>query len=345
MDRDPDILDLFKKLFGNWKLIAKFCGCGFAIGLILAVTSVKTYTVTSELAPEIAESSRMGSLASLSSLLGAGVNVKSTTLAVYPELYPEVVESTPFLTNLLTIPVTVQSKGKETQTNLYGYLCYHNRKGLLATVLSLPFKAVSAVAGRNKDRTVPDHFCADSLTKRQDKAVRMLRHSMKLRVDSKKNIVTLVVKSQNPQVALDVSRKVIEGLEEYVTDYYTRKEREDVEYYKKMCDEARVSYLEAHRRYASYADAHQNVNLQSALVERDRLQNEFRMAFSIYNSLNQNLQAAQAKLQENKPVIVTIEPPVYPYRGKPSRSKTVILWTFIAGLLACAYVIFLKKDE
>ncbi|MCR5003272.1 MAG: hypothetical protein K5984_02790 [Bacteroidales bacterium] len=320
MEKDPDILDLVRKLFRNWKLVAKWCCCGFAIGLFFALTSVKTYTVTSVLAPELSESSKLGSLSTITSMLGMGSAVKSSTDAMYPELYPDVISSTPFLVNLLDTPVSYE-KGKETvNTNLFGYIT------------------------RKSDIPVPDHFCVDSLTRAQDKAVRFLRHSISVSVDSKLNEFTLSVESRNQQAAVDVSRRIISDLQDYVGDYYTRKEKEDLDYYQRMYDQAKSEYNLAQSKYAAYVDANHGVTRQSVLVERDRLQNEVNMNYQLYATLAQSLQSAKAKLQESKPVIVTIQPPLYPYKGKPSRSKTVIIWTFLAGLLSVAYVLFFKDE-
>ena len=86
-----DIMELVRKLFRDWKLILKWCGIAAVIGLVIAFSIPKEYTVSSKMAPETISRSSSGSLGSLASLAGVNLGSISTSDAVYPELYPDIV--------------------------------------------------------------------------------------------------------------------------------------------------------------------------------------------------------------------------------------------------------------
>ena len=60
--------------------------------------------------------------------------------AIYPDLYPDIVSSTPFITDLFNIPVK-DLEGK-IDTTLYCYLDEHLRSPWWSVVTSAPFKTL-----------------------------------------------------------------------------------------------------------------------------------------------------------------------------------------------------------
>ncbi|HAZ74811.1 MAG TPA: chain-length determining protein, partial [Rikenellaceae bacterium] len=139
-------------------------------------------------------------------------------------------------------------------------------------------------------------------------------------VDKKTQIITLTVTSQSPFVSKAVSDAVIEKIQEYVTSYRTEKSRKDMDYYLQLYEEAKADYYKAQQKYASYVDANQGVVLQRVKTEQERLQNEMQLAYQLYNSCAQQLQMSRAKVQQETPVCVVMQPPVLPNRAsKPSK--------------------------
>ena len=129
-----------------------------------------------------------------------------------------------------------------------------------------------------------------------------------------------------------------------MTAYRTEKSRKDMEYYLQLYDEAKADYYAAQQRYANYVDANQGVFLQRVKTEQERLQNEMKLAFDLYNSCAQQLQMSRAKVQQETPVCVVMEPPVLPIKAtKPSKMKTLAGFIFL-GLCACAVWILWGKE-
>ena len=146
---------------------------------------------------------------------------------------------------------------------------------------------------------------------------------------------------------------MISRLQAYITTYRTQKARRDLDYYERLYAEAKEAYISAQQRYASYVDRNQDVMLQRVRTEQERLQNEMNLAFQLYNTCSQQLQAAKAKVQQETPVFTVINPPQVPLkRSKPSKLTILVVCVFLAAVLACIWVLWgrdllagLKKKE
>lgn len=155
----------------------------------------------------------------------------------------------------------------------------------------------------------------------ENKLVEALRQRVTASVDQKTNVVTIDVKMQDPLVSAILADTVVARLQEYVTDYRTNKARHDLEYAIKLNEEAKASYYKAQQRYADYLDRNQGLAFHSAQTMRDRLENESALTFNLYNQTAQQVQRAQAKVQENTPVYAVVVPATVPIKAdSPKRS-------------------------
>ena len=103
----------------------------------------------------------------------------------------------------------------------------------------------------------------------------------------------------------------------------------------------KAEYYAAQQAYATYMDANKNVALQSALAERERLQQEMNLAYQVYSQVASNLEAARIAEQQAKPIVTVIKPAEVPYRKTaPSKAKMLVVFTFLAGCIAAAWVLF-----
>lgn len=67
---------------------------------------------------------------------------------------------------------------------------------------------------------------------------------------------------------------------------------------KKAFERKKKEYEQAQENYAKFADANKNIILQSYRAEQVRLENEMNLAYQVYTSVAQQLQMAEAKVQE-----------------------------------------------
>lgn len=342
---DIDIMELLLKLLRNWKFIFKWGVLGVVAGLIIALSLQKSYTVTSVLAPEITQKSG-GSLSSLAAMAGINLGSATGTDAMYPDLYPEIVNSVPFKVALFDIPVTVKTGDGPVETDLFTYLAEYGKQPWWSYIISLPMRGLSWVLSLTREKEQEDEGYTQidptRLTSKQEKIVKALGRSIVITVDKKTYLIHVDVTMQDPVVAQQVCEQVVDKLQTYVVKYRTEKTRMDVDYYTTLNDEAREDYFKAQQKYANYVDANQGIARQSVRIEQERLQNESSLAFSLYNQTAQQLQVAKARLQQETPICVVIQPPVVPHKGAPSRAKVLVIVTFLFGACAALWVLWGK---
>ena len=347
-EEEIDIMEYVSKLLKNWKFIVKWGCVGIAVGLVFALSIVKRYTVNATLAPEVTSRSGGGSLSSLASLAGVNLSSMTSSDALNPDIYPEIVASIPFKVELLETEVTYAcGKPEEQKMSLYTYLDDYAKRPWYAAVISAPVKAlgliIGLVTGREKEEDVayaPGTIDPENLTNKQSEMVKFISENVSITVDKKTSLISVSAKMGEPVIAKQVCDKVIDNLLNYVTEYRTEKARKDVEYYEMLNAESRDKYYSAQQRYARYVDSNQGITRNSFMIESERLRNESELAFSLYNQTAQQLQLAQAKIQMETPVCVILQPTSVPLKGEPSRAKTLAIWVFLFGACACAWVLW-----
>ena len=349
-----DLMELVRKLLREWKLILKWCAVAVIVGLVIGFSIPKEYTSTSKLAPEAAPRTSSGGLGSLASLAGINLGSIGTADAFYPELYPDIVTSTPFVVDLFPVPV----KTKDVETDYYTYLRDYTRSPWWNAVIKAPFKALGWFMGLFREKTVQvEGFAAldpARLTDEQATIASAIRNNVNLSVDKKTSIISVVVTAQDPLVAKCICDEVISRLQTYITTYRTQKARRDLAYYEHLYSESKEAYFNAQQRYAGYVDRNQGVILQRVKTEQERLQNEMNLNYQLYNTCAQQLQAAKAKVQQETPVFTVINPPQVPLkRSKPSKVTILVACMFLGAVLAAVWVLWgrdgvaslKKKDE
>lgn len=344
-EQEIDLMEYATKLWSVRKLLIKVACIAAIVGVVIAFTTPRQYTVTVTLAPESSKSGS-SSLSGIASMLGmGGFSMGSDADALHVMLYPDIVSSTPFILDLMDTPV--KSIDEEIpDTTLTGYLTDYTKNSLLGNIISLPFKALSGVLTLIlpvKEQTEPDTINPFQLTKDQSRIVTGLKKMIVANVDKKTGITTLSVTMQDPMVAAIITDTVVTKLKEHITKYRTSKAEEDCKYWEHLHDQRQEEYYEKQKNYAEYADANKNVVLQSVLIEQERLQNEMNLALQVYGNVATQLQMARAKVQEAKPVFAVVEPATVPL--KPSgrgRMMTVIGIIFLALAGTAAWILFGK---
>lgn len=331
-----DFMPYVKAILQNWKKIILFSFVGALIGLIIGLSKPKTYTAKAVVAPEITTRANAGGLSSLASLAGINMNSLALTDAMHPDLYPEIVRSTNFYIDLFDMPVTVETKDSLVHTDLYDYIVNYNKAPWWNAVLGLPWKVLGSVKswfkGTDEFDDAEGHAHVDSLrlTKQQEMVVRVLSKSITASVEKRTYVLSLKVTMQDPIIAAQLANAVIDKLQKFVVNYRTEKERENVQYFEKLYDETRNEYLESQREYARYVDSNIGSVSKLSQVRQQHLQNEAQLRYQLYNQTAQNLLTAKAKVQQESPVLVVVQPGIAPHMGKPSKVKLTVLW-FILG--------------
>lgn len=337
-----DLMEYARKLWAARKLLLKVAGIAVIVGIIIALTTPKQYTVSVTLAPESSKSVG-GGLSGIASMLGVGgLNMSSDADAFNVTLYPDVVASTPFIIDLLDTPVKQLEAEKD--TTLAGYLKEGTSNSLIGTVMSLPFKAIGAVmslfSSKEEEKEIQeiDPF---QLTKEQNKTVEGLRKLIIANVDKKTGVTTVSVTMQDPLVCAIIADTVVVKLQKFITEYRVNKAQEDYKYWEQLNEERKNEYYEKQQRYARYSDANQGVIRESVKIEQERLQNEMNLAYQVYSNVATQLQMVRAKVQEAKPVFAVVEPATVPLKPSGTSRKMILIgFVFLAVAGVSAWILF-----
>lgn len=344
-EEEIDLLELALKVWAERRWILKCCSYAVIVGLVIAFSIPKEYTATATIAPELSDGKSGGGLSSLAAMAGFNINTSSGADAIYPDLYPDIVSSTPFITGLFNIPV----KDLEgiIDTTLYCYLDKYQRSPWWSVIISAPFKALGWVASLFKDEKDEDRITKLDpfhLTVKESSIAKLLSNSISVSVDKKTGLATLSVTMQDARIAACLTDSVMYRLQSYVTDYRTNKARQDFEFQKKLFERKKKEYETAQENYAKFSDTNKNIILQSYRAEQVRLENEMNLAYQVYTSVAQLLQVAEAKVQEITPIYTVLEPATIPIApSRPSKILILISALFVT-MMGCMSWIFLGRD-
>ena len=333
-----DLMDLLRKVIGIRKKIYKAAGIGLVIGVIVAISIPKQYTVEVTLSPEMGNNKEGGLSGLAASFLGSGVTMGDGTDALNASLSADIVSSTPFLLELsaMDIPVT-----KNEVMTLNTYLD-EETSPWWSYVIGFPGMVIGGVKSLFTEEDEIASFDKTSqgaieLSKKESKKIAALKKMITASVDKKTSMTSVTATFQAPKVAAVVADSVVKKLQEYIIDYRTFKAKEDCIYLEKLFKERQQEYYAAQKKYADYLDSHDNLILQSVRAEQERLQNDMSLAYQVYSQVAGQLQVARAKVQEEKPVFAIVEPAVVPLEPSGTSRKVYVL-AFI--FLSVCIVIF-----
>ena len=336
-----DIMELVTKLWKRRTMIIKWCIVGAIVGLIVGFSLPKTYQSSVVLAPETDQKVGSG-VSSIASMMG--VSLDNSIDAINFQMFPDVVASTPFIFDLFDLPVQIERNDSVIHTTLIDYMLEYQRKPWWSAILSAPGKAIGWVLSlfAEEDEEVEDGTLNPlNLPKKERAVVKYLAEHIMVNVDKKTGKTDMSLQMQDPLVVATVMSQVVENLKDYMSEYRTSKARQDVENLTEICEQRKADYYNAQQVFAQHIDANKRVNLQSAQVERERLQQEMNLAYQVYSQVATQLEGARIKVQQAKPVVAVIEPVTVPLRHvAPSKAKMLVIFTFLAGCMAAGWVLY-----
>lgn len=346
-EQEIDLLELAKKVWNSRKLILKVCGIGTLIGLIIGLSTPEEYTASTLIAPEGYRKSSSSGMSALADMADIDISSSTTTErdAIYPSLYPSIVNSTPFLIRLFNIKIHEQRDS--TTITLSQYLKEHQKKTWWSTITSAPFRLIGWTMSlfSEKEEVEKTKHTIDPfrLTREEAGMAGTIASRINIEVDKKKRTITIFVTMQDPLVAAVVADTVGAHLKEYVTEYRTAKARRILEYAKRLCQEAQMEYHKAQKEYTRYADANRGLVKLTSRAELAKLENEMNLALVTYKQAEQQVQVAIAKVEKVRPVYTVIQPVQVPLRpSKPQKMMILMACIFLSGAGSVGWILFAR---
>lgn len=321
-----DILFFFIKYLKFFILSAILAGI---LGVALSFLSTKIYQSKITLLPEYG-STKKNSLALL-----AGVSAEGAE-KLLPELYPTILESTPFGIHLLEQPVK-DKDGKQFPT-FKTYLKRDSTSKPLLSFLSFGNKAAKTEEVDIKD---PDIL---QLSSEENGLVKAAISLVSSSIDAKLGVVTILVKSDDPYVSSILAEASKKYLIDYVEDYRTAKAIQQAKLLKEQVVAAKIRMEKAEYTLQNYRDNNRNSFLNVAKIEEQRHQSEFLLATSLYDNLVRKYEEANLKIKEEKPVFKVLEPAkITLNKVSPKRLTWGIVFSFL-GVFFCFVYLFVFKE-
>ena len=348
-----DLIEVIRYIWdGRW-LIIKVTGIFIVIGLIIALTSQNQYKAEARMLPE-AQDAQGGASALLRQFGGLGgfsMPGGSGADAIRPDLYPDVLKSTPFFVDLMAQTIKVRNDGNVQEIDVLTYLTESSGgfslTGLIKKyTIGLPGTIIGWFRSDDKENQSSSEsqiFTGIShLNQDEFEAVKKLRNRINASIDQRSGVITISAEFNDPLITAQIADFAVKYLTGYITEYRIEKAQKDLQFVIERHSEKEKEFHQAQQILAQFRDANRNIVTAAARTEEQRLQDQYNLVFNVYNSLAQQLEQARIKVQEETPVIKLIEPVLVPMqRSKPNRAY-ILMVSILMGVFFGVCLIFGK---
>lgn len=336
-----NIFKLLRIIADDWKKMTITCFTFGIIAIIVAFNIPKIYKASVSLAPETSENSSLSSnIASVASMIGMDMNFGQGNDAIYPEIYPDLMQSTRFIVGLFDIKVQTED-GKIT-TTFYDYLKTKQKSPFWEELIDYVRNLFKKKTKGNISKKV-DPF---RLSKEQMDIVNAISSDIDCKVDKKTSIITIEVTTQDPLISACMADSVKARLQLYITNYRTNKAKADVAYMEKLYKQAKENYTKVRKQYAEFSDANEEMLLNSYKSKQEELENEMQLQYNMYTEVARQLQLSKAKLQEKTPAFTVVQNSTVPSKHSNKPKIIILLQFIILGFILrfCFLIYYRRKD-
>lgn len=341
-----DLREVAKKIYSRKALYVKTVCVTFVLACIWILPQPRSYTTNVTLAPEMGNIAGGGGLMDIAASFGFDIGSSNVSDAIYPTLYPDLLESSGFIVSLFDI--RVKNIDGDIDEDYYTYLFRDQKKNIYTwpyrwvvgkikkMMPKKPRPTIAANDGEGGTPAGPNPFC---LSEEQTTVVSMIQNNVKCDVDIKTNVITITVTDQDPLICACIADSVRVRLQGYITQYRTNKARIDVDYYERLTNEAKAKYDESCQDYGRFVDGNFNLALPSLNKKKTEMEEAMQLLYSSYTTFHTQYQAALAKLQERTPSFTVIQCASVPIKAsKPKRMLFVLGMMFMAVMVTTLYI-------
>jgi len=349
-EEEIDIKEIILKLWHERKFILVTTGIFLAIGLFIALASPVSYTTSATFVPQVSESGR-GNLGGMAAMMGVNLGSTGSGEVLSPDVYPQIVNSAPFCKDIMETPITVK-KSEGTPITLYEYYTnpeYQN-KNLLGSIkkytLGLPGVILSALrSGEEEETSVHNDTITGqivTLTKDERKVMKAIQGNITFNSNSKEGYITMGYTFSEPRATAAITNQLFNTLQEYVKEYKTQKQIDNLQFVEESYQAARQDFLQKQGALASFQDANQGLTTALARTTEQRLRSEYDIAFTVYNELAKQQEQAKLAVKESTPLLTVINPVVVPHEKSAPRRSIILVGFIFLGIVVGIGWVFVK---
>lgn len=308
----------------------------FVLSCLYITCIPRTYSSSTEVALETeSKGGTAGGLGALAASFGINTEALETSDAITPLLYPDLLNDNGFISGLFNIKVcTLDGKIK---TDYYTYIEKYQQYPWWTKFGDRIKRTFHKEEKKDTKNTTKNPY---HLTKKDDGILNAIRKGITLKIDKKTGAINISTTAQDPLICKTIADSVREHLQQFITRYRTNKAREDVQYFRKLTEDAKRAYEKQRKLYGSYSDANMDVMLESFISKRNDLENEMQLRYNNYTTYQNQLQTAIAKVQEKTPAFTIIKGAEVPLKPiAPKRMIFVLVMTILGFVATSVYVL------
>ncbi|AUD05550.1 GumC domain-containing protein [Spirosoma pollinicola] len=295
------------------------------LGVVVALLIKPEFRSEARLMPELNSGSGdvLKRLASVAGFAGIDFSDAEREDAIRPDLYPTVLQSTPFVLYLIDQPITTT----DGQGQTVGAFLHPNDTGWSFNRF-FSFNPAGKVG--LKPISKPDGTVRLSVL--QQELVEEISERVAARFDTRSGIITITASMPDANVAAAVAQLSMKYLTQYVRNYRTGKARQDLRFYDRQQADAHKRYMNAQLALFHYDDQHKHVVMLATTMDRQQMETELSIAQTVYTELARQFEQAKLNVQARTPVFTVLEPPKVPLKRTSPRRTLVVLVFAMAGL-------------
>lgn len=344
-DDEIDFIALAKTLWNGRKTILKVTGIFMVLGLFVALSSAPQYTATTVIRPILSSSKSIlsGGLGSLAAM--AGINLGSggsSSAELPPSLYPQIIGSFSFQKTMFETQLNIS--GFDESVSYTDYYTTLQRVSLLQTLkkytIGLPGLLIGAFKSSSNEEGKQPLKGINTMSAEELGLVGLLKNQLSLDINEKEGYISLSATLPEALAATQLLLNAQAVLQQAVIAFKIKKATEDLDFTKELYAEKKVAFEKTQANLARYRDANRNVNSALAKTVLEHLESEYRLAFSVYAELAKQVEIQKIQVKEDTPVFAVLQEAVVPLKKTSiSKSFTLIIWTFLGGVLGIGLVL------
>jgi len=330
-----DLIALLKTVFVARRFVIQITVLFSVLGIVLALVSPVRYTASSIFMPQLSERQSNSSLGGLASLAGINLTaIGGQPQEIAPSLYPQIAESSPYRMALLETPVG------ESQISFRDYILGQDKGvSIMALIKKYTIGLPSLLLSSNNADTPQDNTLFD--ISEEDKGLfEFLGQILSVEVDDQEGLVSISVEFSDRKIAAQLAQAATDLLQSKIIAFKSQSARNNLQFVQGQFDAKRQEFEQIQDSIAMFKD--HNLNITSSLYQNQltRLESQFTVTSSVFQELAGQVEQAKIQVNKDTPIFMIIEPVSVPLkRSKHQRTMTIIIWTFLGGVIAVGWTL------
>jgi len=169
---------------------------------------------------------------------------------------------------------------------------------------------------------------------------KILTQNISIDINDKENFIKITSTSSEPLLSAQLTEKVTELLQKYITKIKIAKAQENLVFLKERMKEKEINFKKVQQKLAKFSDRNKNVISVISSMKQQNLQSEYSLAFGVYSELAKQIEQAEIQVKKDTPILTTVQPVQIPdEKSSPKRLLILLIWTFLGGVLSCGWVL------